>query len=231
MLAELETLQMQNRKDARDKFIAAAWRNRPADELLALAAEAGLTGAEGDALLEKIGQARQQIAHVGQLPRLRKDAADANRRYEKAQAQVDAEIAKLESQARDAGYEAEVARKAMCEAEECSRQLLVLHDEGLLPATEIPNEVLGLIERREAEANFHKLSEARTEACDERDRFRAIVRNIEERLAKMPLALTSRYEQSALEERLKAAKRQLDQAETALKKAEAVADAARRAIP
>ena len=37
MLAELEALQTQTRMAAREKFIAAAWRQRPAEELLALA--------------------------------------------------------------------------------------------------------------------------------------------------------------------------------------------------
>ena len=231
MLAELEALQTQTRMAAREKFIAAAWRQRPAEELLALAADAGLSGAEGDDLLEKVSRGREQVAHVEQLPRLRKDAAGANSRFEKVQARANAEIAKLESEIQEAAYEAEVVRKAFYAAEESSRQLLGMYDEGLLPMSEVPQEVLELIKRRDAEAEFQKVDMARAEVFNERNRWRGIVRNIEERLAHVPITLTSQRDESLLQDRLKEARRQLADAETCLKKAEAASDAARKAIP
>ncbi len=231
MLAELEALQTQTRMAAREKFIAAAWRQRPAEELLALAADAGLSGAEGDDLLEKVSRGREQVAHVEQLPRLRKDAAGANSRFEKVQARANAEIAKLESEIQEAAYEAEVAQKAAYAVEESSRQLLRMHDEGLLPANEAPDEVLQMIERRNAEESFRQVDMARMNAFEERNRWRGIVRNIEERLAHVPITLTSQRDESLLQDRLKEARRQLADAETTLKKAEAASEAARKAIP
>lgn len=231
MLTELAALETQNRKAAHRDFVAAVWEGALPSQLLPLARAAGLAGDEADALIERICQAKEQIDHVNRLGRLRKDAAAAQANLDKVQARANAEIAKLESQMRDAAYEAEAAQKATNEADGSSRQLLAMYDEGLLPATEAPRDVLNLVERRDAEAQVIKLDQARVAAFDERNRRRAIVHNIQERLANLPITRTSPTDESMLEDRLKEAKRQLADAESRLKKAEAVAEAARRAIP
>jgi hypothetical protein len=115
-------------------------------------------------------------------------------------------------------------------AADSARQLLALHDEGVLPAAEVPDEVHDQIVRRDAEEHFHQVDTARVDASNERNRWRSTVRAIEERLATMPVTLTSRDDEAALRERLKNAQRQLDEAEKALKKAEAVSEAARKAV-
>jgi len=100
-----------------------------------------------------------------------------------------------------------------------------------IPAAEAPNEVRRLIERRDAEEKYRQVDRARVEAFDERNHRRTIVRNIEEKLANMPVTLTSRHDESSLQDWLKEAHRQLADAETALKKAEAASESARKAIP
>jgi hypothetical protein len=228
MLAELET---QNRKAAREEFVAAIWAGQKSSRLLSLASAAGLTGDEADNLIARINQAKEQLVHVNQLPHLRKDAASANSRFTKVQARANAEIDRLERETNEAAYETEIAEKALHAGEDSSRQLLAMYDEGLLPAAEVPSEVLRLIHRHEAEEKFRQMDSARVTASDERNRSRAIVRNIEDRLAHLPITLTSRQDESTLQNRLKDAKRQLADAEASLKKAQTKADVARRAIP
>jgi Rad3-related DNA helicase len=229
MLTELET---QNRKAAREEFVTAAWEGAEPSQLLPLASAAGLTGDEADNLLARIRQAKEQFAHVNRLPRLRKDAAGASSRFEKVQAQANAEISRLEGEVQDAADVAEIAKKEVYAAEESSRQMLVMYDQGLLPATEVPNEVLHLIERRDAEEKSHVAHRAMRDAMEDRNRRRNIVRNAEEALANMPIlpVLEQQHHQNVLQDRLKEARRQLAEAECVLKKAEAKADAARRDI-
>jgi len=228
MLTELE---MQNRKAARDSFIAAAWEGRDPSQLLPLASDAGLTGGEADELIQRVRQGKEQIKQANRLPRLRKEAASAKDRFEKVQSRAAAEIARLEGEVEAAALEADAAQKAVYAAEASSRQLLAMCDDGLLPHADAPEEVLRLIERRDAEEASRKADQTRAAAFDERNRRRAAVRNIEEQLVNLPVTLTSRRDESVLRGRLKEARRQLAQAEGRLKTAETAADAARKRIP
>jgi hypothetical protein len=228
MLAELE---VQNRKEAHRDFVAAMWEGAEPSRLLSLARAAGMSGDGADALIARVAQAKEQVTLAKRLPRLRKDAAGATGRLQKIQARANAEIARLESEVRDAAFEVEAAQRAVNEADSASRQLLLMHDEGLLPGTEAPEEILYLVDRRDAEERFRQADSARIAADNERDRVRKAVRGIEERLATMPISNTSEYEESHLKDRLKEARRQLAEAESNLKKAEAAADSARKAIP
>jgi hypothetical protein len=228
MLSELEK---QNRAAARSELVLAVWHGQEAERLLSLAGRAGLTGDEADRLIARISQAKERLTQVNKLPRLRKDAARANSRFEKVQARATADIARLEAEAQRAADEADVAQKAVHAAENSARQLLATYDEGLLAYAGAPEEVLRLIGRRDAEERFRQSDMARAAAHEERTRCRTVVRNIQDRLANVPITLSSRDVESRLRDRLKVAKRQLVDAESNLRKAEAEAAAARRAIP
>jgi hypothetical protein len=227
MLSQLET---QNRSEARSEFVTAVWEGAEPSRLLSLAIAASLGGEEADNLIARVRQGQEYAQHASRLPRLRKEAATASSHFERLQTRANAESARLEDQVRGAGYEAEDAKKAVNAAVDSARQLLAMYDEGLVPATEVPGEVLRLIERREAEEDLRQASVAGNAAFNERNHIRAIVRSIEERLATMPLSPTSALDESVLQGRLKEAKRLLADAESRLKKAEAVVDAARVAI-
>jgi hypothetical protein len=228
MLTELE---MQNRKAARKSFIDAAWEGKEPHQLLPLASDAGLTGGEADELIQRIRQGKEHIEQANRLPRLRKDAASTKDRFERVQSRAAAEIARLEGEVQTAALEADAAQKAVYAAEASSRRLLAICDEGLLAHADAPEEVLRLVERRDAEEESRKADQARAAAFEERNRRRAAVRNIEEQLANLPLTLTNRREERALRDQLKEARRQLAEAEARLKTAEAAADAARKRIP
>lgn len=227
MLTELE---MQNRKAAREDFIAAVWDSEESVTLLPLASAAGLTGNEADALIERIREARESLVHVNNLPHLRKEAADANSRYEKVYARASAEIGRLEKQIHEAAWESESALKAMSDADAQAQRLLALYDEGLLPAGETPKEVFRLMTRRQLEEQFRQADMARVAAENERNRRLAVVQSIESRLANMPITRTTELDEKVLRDRLKEARRQLSDAESRMEKAEAAAVNARKAI-
>lgn len=228
MLTELQT---QNRTEARKALTEAAWRGEGPDRLLPLAEAAGMTSHEADQLVERVRQGREQIEHTGKLPALRKEAAAKKARFEKVRAHATAEIERLEGEMEAAGIEADAALKAQYAAENSARQLLVLHDEGLLPADSVPEEVHRLIAQREAEERSRRADRARVAALEERNRWQSEVRDIEARLASAPATVWGPRGEPALKARLKEARHELGEAEDRLTKAEAAADAARRAVP
>jgi len=228
MLTELEA---QNRKDARTNFVKAAWRGDEPAALLPLASAAGLTAEEADRLVRRICLGKEQIERTSRLPTLRKEAAGAKARFDKIQAHASAETSRLESEVDTAAFEADTVLKAQCAAENDARALLMLLDEGLLPPEHAPREVLYLVEKREAEQRSWQADSARTAAREERDRRLADERDAEERLANLPVTVHYDRAKSEMKDRLKVAKKRLADAEDRLAKAEAAADAARKAIP
>lgn len=229
MLTELET---RNRKAALESFVRAVFNGQEPESLLALSIAAGLSASEADQLAARMAKAREQLAQANLLPRLRKDAAAAQERLEKIQAKATAETARMEAQVEEATIVASMVRRAVYAAEDCARQLLELHDEGLLLAA-MPKEVARLIDRRNAEAKSRLAHQAMRNAVDERDRRRNAVRNAEDALQNMPIVTALEYERckGRFKDRLTEAQRRLEEAESALTKAEAAAEAARKAIP
>jgi len=228
MLTELEN---QNREAARRDFIAAVRQGLEPAKLLPLASAAGLTARDADDLLSRLRQGKEQIEHANRLPGLRKEATAAKARFEKIQANAKAEISRLEAEVDAAAIEADTTQKAVYAAESSARQLLVLHDHGLLSPDEMPAEVRRLIERRTAEEKARQADVARANAEAERNRRRAAVSGLEDKLVRMPVILGSRREELEAKDVLKAAKRELAEAEGRLTKAQAAAEAAHKAIP
>jgi hypothetical protein len=210
----------------------AVWAGREPAELLPLASPAGLTNSQADALIARIGQAKEHLAHANQLPRLRKDAAAAKKTFDKLQARSAAEIARLEAKVEEAAFVADTAHKAVYAAEDSASRLLLLHDDGLLLA-ELPREVSHLVERRTAEANANAAHQAVIAAKEERDSLRATVGNLEYRLAHTPIMapLDQQHNENFLRDRLEKARAELAKSESKLKKAEAAHAAACKAIP
>lgn len=228
MLIEEET---QYLREAKARFIAGLWAGEGSEKLLSLMAEAKLTVAVADELLEKVDQARGQIEQVNRLPRLRKEANVAQDRLNKAQSRLEAEMARLEGQVQDASIAASTARQAVYAADESARQLLALHDQGLVPASRLPHELSHLMERRQAEEVAQKAGEVRSVALREVDRCKLVVGRLEARRANLPLSITGQRDESRLERALKAARAELAHVEDRLKSAQAAADAAVKAIP
>jgi len=228
MLAELE---MHNRQVARQDLLAAVWEGAESSRLLPLAEAAGLSGREADEMIGRVEQAKEWLAEVDRLPGLRRDAAGASGRLDKVRARAAAKIARLEDQVRSAAFEAETAIKAVHAAEDLSRRLLTMYDEGLLAHADTPQEVLRLIARRNAEETFQRFEKVRVAAFDERNRCRTVVCNIQKQLAELPVTISSQRDEAMLRERLKDAKDRLAENESSLKNAQAAAEAARKAIP
>ena len=228
MLTELE---MQKRTSARNAFLVAVWQGEEPARLLPLANEAGWTSQEADRLVQRVRQAKEDIVHTNRLPALRKDAAGKLARFEKVQSRAAAEIERLEDEVETAAAEAGASQKAVYAAEASARQLLILHDEGLLPEDQTPNEVRRLIERRAAEERSREADRARMAAREERNRYRQEVQTLERRLTDEPLAVMGSQSERALKARLKDAKHELDEAEERLAQAETSAETARNAIP
>jgi hypothetical protein len=227
-LAELE---VQSRKESFAAFVAGAWEGAEPSQLLSLAKGAGLSGGDADAFVSKVAQARELVARTQRLPRLRKDAAGLQAQYDKLSGRAAAEISRLEAEVQDAALEADDARRAVYEAEDCARQLLTLYDAGELPGTEAPEEVIALVERRDAEEHAHQMTAARIAAENHRNDIRLMVRNLEHQLQNLPIAITSEMDGRLLENQLQDARQQLADAESALRKAEAAEDPTRSAIP
>jgi hypothetical protein len=228
MLAELET---QSRKESFTTFITGVWEGAEPSQLLALARAAGLTGEEADAIVSRVAQAKEYVAQAQRLPRLRKAAGELNAQHDKLKCRASAEISRLEAEMRDAALEADAAQRVVYEAEEAARQLLALYDRGEMPGVECPEEVFALAERRDAEEHIHQMVAARVAAENHRNSIRDAIRNMEHRLHNLPVSVTSDHEAAVLEKRLTDARRQLAEAESALRTAEAAEDTARKAIP
>ena len=229
MLTELETDQ---RKAALDSFVAAVWKGREASDLLPLASEAGLNSSEADALVARIDQAREHLAQANRLPRLRKDAAEAQAKYDKVEARYTVETARLEAELDAASFATDAARRAVYGADASAHRLLALHDEGVL-LPEMPREVAHLMERRTAEEKANAAHRTMLDAVEERKRCQAAVQDAERRLAYSPIVTSLEWQrqENLLRDRLKDAKAELAKTESKLKKAEAADVAARKAIP
>jgi len=228
MLSELET---RNQKTARSDFMAAVWQGQEAAKLLPLAKAAGLSGSEADSLIRQIDEAKQLIEHANLLPALRKGAATANARFDKTQSRAAKKIERLEAKVQAAWIDADDAKMAVRAAESSSRQLLFMYDTGLLPLDSLPADTHHLITHRKAESQFLQIDHTRVVALEARNHHRAVLGNLEDKLAKLPLSVTIERDESLLQKRIKEAKQNLKEAEVALAKAEAASEAARRAIP
>jgi len=186
-------------------------------EMLTLANEAGLEIDKADALIAKIREGKEKVALADQVLRLRKEWADATAYAEKICERNNKEITRLEKENQLAGYKHDDAFRAMCEAHQAANDLLLLHDDGLLPTPH--KEVNRLLDGRAAEQKKRALENAWRDAEEERNRCRLIVYRIEQDLENLPMSISYRQDQGYLGDELAKAKANLADAEAKVEKA------------
>lgn len=221
----------QNKKQqARAAFIDAAWAEEAPDRLAALASEAGMEPAAADAMIARIAEARADMHSAGDVVRLRRTATKTKAHADATRAQAEAQIAKLESAADAASFEAENAQRELNAAESAARRVLAVHDEGLLPASRVPKEVLALMERREHERKASEAEGAKCAAFNQRNRIRDDVERLERDLRNLPISRDRQEQEARLTGELDRAKAALAAAETRLTDAERAHARARKGL-
>jgi hypothetical protein len=211
----------QNKKQqARAAFIDAAWAGQTPDRLAELASDAGMEPAAADAIIARIAEARADMQSAGDVVRLRRAATKTKAHADATRSQAEAQIAKLESEADAASFDAENAQRELNAAESAARRVLAVYDEGLLPASRVPKEVLGLMERREHERKAHEAEGAKCAAFNQRNRIRDDVERLERDLRNLSISRDQQEQEARLKDEFERAKAALAAAEARLTDAE-----------
>lgn len=221
----------QNKKQqARAAFIDAAWAEEAPDRLAALASDAGMEPAAADAMIARITEARADMQSAGDVVRLRRSATKTKAHADATRSQAEAQIAKLESAADAASFDAENAQRELNAAESAARRVLAVYDEGLLPASRVPKEVLALMERREHERKASEAEATKCAAFNERNRLRDEVERLERDLRNLPISRDRKEQEARLNGEIDRAKAALSTAETRLTDAERAYAKARKGL-
>lgn len=221
----------QNKKQhARAAFIDAAWAEEAPARLAALASDAGMEPAAADAMIARIAEARADMQSAGDVVRLRRSATKSKAHADATRSQAEAQIAKLESAADAASFDAENAQRELNAAESAARRVLAVYDEGLLPASRVPKEVLALMERREHERKASEAEATKCAAFNQRNRLRAEVERLERELQYLPISRDRKEQEARLNAEIERAKAALAAAESRLSDAERAHAKARSAL-
>lgn len=221
----------QNKKQqARAAFIDAAWAGQTPDRLAELASDAGMEPAAADAIITRIAETRADMQSAGDIVRLRRSATKTKAHADATRSQAEAQIAKLESAADAASFDAENAQRELNSAESAARRVLAVYDEGLLPASRMPKEVLALMARREHERNASEAEATKCAAFNQRNRIRDEVERLERDLRTLPISRDRKEQEARLNGEIDRAKSALAAAETRLTDAERSHDKARKAL-
>jgi hypothetical protein len=226
-LTQIAQTKIQN---ARAAFIDAVWANEGPDRLAELASDAGMELAAADAFIARVAEARRDIKTASEVLRLRRVASKAKAHSDAIRARADAAIEKLESEADLAAQDATSAMREVSSAESAAWRVIALHDDGMLPASQLPRDLLALIERREQEATATRSHATMVAAITERNRVRDDVERLERHLWKLPLSVDRRERETLLKEELDRAKANLAAAESRLSDAERAHAAARKGL-
>lgn len=221
----------QNKKQhARAAFIDAAWAEEAPDRMAALASDAGMEPAAADAMIARIAEARADMQSAGDVVRLRRSATKSKAHADATRSQAEAQIAKLESAADAASFDAENAQRELNAAESAARRVLAVYDEGLLPASRVPKEVLALMERREHERKASEAEATKCAAFNQRNRLRDEVERLERDLRTLPISRDRKEQEARLNGEIDRAKAALAAAETRLTDAERAHAKARKGL-
>jgi hypothetical protein len=221
----------QNKKQqARAAFIDAAWAEEAPDRLAALASDAGMEPAAADAMIARIAEARADMQSAGDVVRLRRSATKTKAHADATRSQAEAQIAKLESAADAASFDAENAQRELNSAESAARRVLAVYDEGLLPASRVPKEVLALMERREHERKASEAEATKCAAFNQRNRIREDVQRLERELQYLPISRDRKEQEARLNGEIERAKAALTAAEACLSDAERAHTKARQSL-
>jgi len=221
----------QNKKHrARASFIESAWTGEAPDRLAELAAEAGMEPADADEILARITEARADMKAADGVASLRRAAAKAKAHAEATRARGSAEIAKIEAESDAASFAAEDAQRALNAADSALQRVLTVYDEGLLPKSLLPKEVLGLMDRRELERKALEAESVKCAAFNDRNRVRDELQRLERDLRMLPISRDRKEQEARLNAEIERAKAALAAAETRLSDAERAHAKARSAL-
>ncbi|GJQ30706.1 MAG: hypothetical protein HBSAPP03_25900 [Phycisphaerae bacterium] len=229
-MTTLTELAQKKKQDARTAFIDAAWADDAPDHLAELARNAEMDLADADGLIARVAEAKGHIQVASEVLRLRRVASKAKAHSDATHAQAEAAIEKLESEAEAAAQEADSARRELNAAESAARRVLAMYDEGFLPASRLPNDVVALIERREQEDRATKAHSTMIAAINDRNRVRDDVERIERKLRRLPVSRDHKEQEALVKEELERAKANLAAAETRLSDAERAHATARKGL-
>lgn len=229
-MTTLTQIARKKKQDARAAFIDAAWADEAPDHLAELARDAGMDLADADAIIARVAEAKGDIKAASEVLRLRRVATKAKAHSDATHAQAEAAIEKLDAEAEVAAQEADSARRELNTAESAARRVLVMYDEGFLPASRLPNDVIAMIERREQEDKATKAHAAMIAATNQRNRLRDDVERIERKLRRLPVSRDHKEQEALVKEELERAKADLTAAEARLADAERAHAAARKGL-
>ncbi len=221
----------QNKKQqARAAFIDAAWSQEPPERLAEFANDAGMEPAAADAIIARIADARTDFDAADSVMRLRRAASKARAHSDAVRAQAQAAIDKLEEEAEAAAREADGVQRELGDAESAARRVLAIYEEGLLPASRLPKDVVAMLERREQEGTANQAHAAVIAATNERNSLREDVQRLERELQYLPISRDRKEQETRLKDEIERAKATLAAAETRLNDAERVHAKARKGL-
>lgn len=217
-------------QNARAAFVDAAWADESPDRLAELASDAGMELANADAFIARVAEARGDIHAASEVLRLRRVASKAKANADAIRTRADAAIEKLESEAEAAAHDATTAVREASSAESAAWRVIAMHDEGMLPASQLPRDVIALIERREQEAKAMRTHATMIAAINERNRVRDDVERLERKLRRLPVSRDHKEQEALVKEELERAKADLAAAESRLSDAERAHSTARKGL-
>jgi hypothetical protein len=229
-MTTLTQIAQKKKQDARAAFIVAAWADEAPYRLAELASDAGMELADADACIARVADARRDIKTASEVLRLRRVASKAKAHADAIRTRTDAAVERLESEADGAAHDATSAMREASSAESAALRVIAMHDEGMLPASQLPKDVLALIERREQEAQAARTHATMVAVINVRNRVRDDVERLERKLWKLPLSVDRRERETLLKEELERAKAGLTAAEARLADAERAHATARKGL-
>lgn len=218
------------KQQARAAFIDAAWSEEPPERLAELASDAGMEPAAADAILARIADARTDFDAADSVVRLRRAVSKAKAHCDAVRTQTQAAIDKLEAEAEAAAHEADSVQRQAGDAESAARRVLAIYEEGLIPVSRLPKDVVAMLERRDQESKANKTHAAVIAATNKRNSLREDVQRLERELQYLPISRDRKEKEARLNGEIERAKAALAAAETRLTDAERAHTKARQGL-
>lgn len=229
-MMSLTQLAQNKKQQARVAFIDAAWSEQPPEHLAELASDAGMEPAAADAIIARIADARTDFDAADSVVRLRRAASKAKAHCDAVRTQTQAAIDKLEVEADAAAHEAESVRRQAGDAESAARRVLAIYEEGLIPVSRLPKDVVAMLERREQEGLANQAHGAVIAATNKRNSLREDVQRLESDLQYLPISRDRKEQEARLNGAIDRAKAALAAAEARLTDAERAHAKARQGL-
>ncbi len=218
------------KQQARAAFIEAAWSEEPPERLAELANDAGMEPAAADAIIARIADARIDFDAADSVVRLRRAASKAKAHCDAVRTQTQAAIDKLEAEADAAAHEADSVQRQAGDAESAARRVLAIYEEGLIPVSRLPKDVVAMLERRDQESKANQTHAAVIAATNKRNSLRDDVERLARDLRNLPISRDQQEQEARLKDELERAKAALAAAEARLTDAERAHANARKGL-